>query len=417
MIIFLFSLKKLSIALIVVIIIISLALFCFKFTTKSTSNSEQDNTELLNDSFQDLKVSAKDFDDVSLEIETTSGSFVGFQSIDLSLLNDDAFVSLSTTNSNETSTVRFEVSVDAIYGNVILNATLDREYGEPLIDQAAGLTIEDDQGNIDVLFIIDGTEIYLSEIVQPDVIQNVGFFSNLAKTVARVVITIVAPVITKLIAAVTLSVSILGIVDDKTAEANYQHNLKQSFKITADGFINKQAQFETWKYGLATMKNNGCGPIAVYNTLKHMNILTGVSSESGRTKQLATIVRAFEAFHGMMAFGLGGTNPTYIEPYLRLAGISSITSYQGNVIESKFYTDLESLLPNQIMILAYWWQEKSKISGHYVTITSSGSADDKFTIYNENGDENVAYTTKSLKNFIYLTPEGTRGFIRGWLVG
>ncbi|MDR2267013.1 MAG: hypothetical protein LBE09_05460 [Christensenellaceae bacterium] len=231
------------------------------------------------------------------------------------------------------------------------------------------------------------------------------------ETVVRAVITILAPVVTKIITY--LSKSVLRIVDEVTALTTYYHNLSQAFKVEASnaakGYINYQEQFTTWRYGLTTMNNNGCGAIAGYNVLKHVGKFSNTSIEVGNTKALATIVRDYEAFHGIIAFAFGGTNPAKIESYLWLRGVKSVT-YSGVSGEKAFYEASKSLKPNQIMMLDYWWQLDGEVGAHLVEIIKDSSGD--FIIPNGGNG-----SLKSLFDYIYAPNKETRGFIKGWIIG
>jgi hypothetical protein len=408
------KLKRFKICFIVVCLALA-TITCF--TVKSFYNTNsliiQTRTVAITDNDVDYQHILDGFEDAELVIEDNKADFVGYKTLDSSLFSDLDLVSIGVTEEpeNDFFDVRYQISVDAVDGGIILSAILDRGIGEPIIDYLPGLTVEDEQGNVDVLFVIDDQPIYLSDMVKSDSVDNVGIFGEWVKTVVRVVITTVAPVVTRVITY--LSKSVLGIVDEVTALTNYYHNLSQTFDVDASdvakGYINYQEQFTTWRYGLTTMNNNGCGAIATYNVLKHVGKFSNTSIKVGNTKALATIVRDYEAFHGTIAFAFGGTNPAKVESYLWLRGVKVVT-YSGISDEMSFYTASKSLKPNQIMMLDYWWQLDGEVGAHLVAIIKDSSGN--FIIPNGGNG-----SLKSLFDYIYAPNKETRGFIKGWIIG
>ncbi len=360
-----------------------------------------------------------EFDDAKLDINGLKAEFVGYKELDPSLLEEIDLVSLDESLSEELFTVKYQVTVNAENGNVTLSAVLDKGEGEPIIDTIQGIIIEDEFGKTDVIFVVDGESILLSELSQNNMIDNVGFFSFLkkavktvAKAVVQAVIVVVAPVVT--VVAAVLSVSVLGKVDTLVADSNYNHNMKQTFSISrygvTQGYIDDQSQFNTWRYGLTSMNKNGCGIIATYNSLLHLKKFSNKDSSTGNTTEMAKLVKDFEKYHGTIAFGYAGSNPTHIAPYIISRGVPAL-SFSGAYAHNAFFNLCNNITINQAIILAYWWQDNSGVGAHYVTIIKDplGSG---FIIFNDSS----SYAS-NLYDFVYKPSSGSQGFIQGWIIG
>lgn len=361
-----------------------------------------------------------EFDDAKLEITGLKAEFVGYKALDPSLIKELNLVSLDETSDEEVFTVKYQVTADAENGNVSLSAILDKGEGEPIIDTIQGIVIEDESGEPDVMFIIDGEAVLLSELAQNDMLDNVGFFSFLkkavkaaAKAVVQAVIVVIAPVVTAI--AAMLSVSVLGTVDVITADGNYNHNLKQTFRISTvgveKGYIDYQDHFSSWRYGLTTMDKNGCGIIATYNSLLHLKKFYNKDSSTGNTAEMARIARDFEKYHGTIAFGYAGTNPTHIAPYIISRGVP-VTSFSGVYGHNAFFNSCNNITINQAIILTYWWQDNSGVGAHYVTIIKNPSGSG-YIILN---DDSCSYAN-NIYDYVYKPYSGSQGFIQGWIIG
>ena len=103
-------------------------------------------------------------------------------------------------------TVRYEVQYIENEETVLLTAIIEGVDDIPVIDTIPGLVTYNSNGEADVLFSVEGEYVWLSEVQEPETLNEIGWFSSLfkaitnavkevVKTVAKVVTTILAPAI------------------------------------------------------------------------------------------------------------------------------------------------------------------------------------------------------------------------------
>lgn len=122
---------------------------------------------------------------------------------------------------------------------------------------------------------------------------------------------------------------------------------------------------EQWRYGLRTSADVGCGWIATYNALKIM----------GYHPQPEALIRHYERLLPLI-HGNGGT--ATLAPAL-------VFRRWGFPVEVVFRRDKfdETAKRSDVCIMFYYWRNKWKMGGHFVTVRR---LDGKFVGYNTYND-------------------------------
>jgi len=190
-----------------------------------------------------------------------------------------------------------------------------------------------------------------------------------------------------------------SLADLRLVESRYSDNLSSSDEIMERGFVHNQwnapfSDFALGKFG--TGRNNGCGPLAVYNALfylrgGHLIYPNTYESERNVAKEIAenpaSIIHFLEISGGVNAFGVAGTNPLVLTDYLRDAGYIAQVSYLPRNLD---YQIRES----NVSIFLY---RGDRFYIHYVMIRFSGETE-RFYIYNWRG--NVSHVRDSIDSWI-----------------
>lgn len=152
--------------------------------------------------------------------------------------------------------------------------------------------------------------------------------------------------------------------------ANLKYNKKYDNEIT--GLILNQRPYNYIKYGLGTIKDNGCGAVSLYNILYL----------DGKPEKFSKIVSELDT--GLFAYGFLGSNPFKLVSKLRDYGYKVSVSlnekeFKQKAIESKYN------------ILVYF--NLFKYIGHYQLFYNYHETTNKFDFIN------VTYSA-SLENYM-----------------
>jgi len=104
---------------------------------------------------------------------------------DISLFDEINFVGLD--KDFKTITAKYELEYIEEENTIFLTAILLTENNIPLVDKIPGLVSLNKAGEPDVLFVIDGEKIWLSDLISGDSIENTGWFADLFKGIANAV--------------------------------------------------------------------------------------------------------------------------------------------------------------------------------------------------------------------------------------
>lgn len=120
--------------------------------------------------------------------ENNDIEIVASKTFDMSLFDELDLVSLDKTE--ETVNVQYDIVYDSSEEAVLLTVSFV-DNGEVMIETIPGLVTYNDAGESDVLFVIEGETIWLSELEDLSVIDSNGWFSKLIKKVSKKVTKVV----------------------------------------------------------------------------------------------------------------------------------------------------------------------------------------------------------------------------------
>lgn len=142
--------------------------------------------ELTNDYFDDQSI-FDEFDEHELQTDENGFELVAKKTFDSSLFSEMDLVGLS--DAEEDVTVRYEVQYIESEDGVLLTVTIEGKDEVPVVDTIPGLVTYNSAGEPDVMFVVEGEFLWLSELYEAGIIDQVGFFSWLKKAVKAVVLT------------------------------------------------------------------------------------------------------------------------------------------------------------------------------------------------------------------------------------
>ena len=154
-------------------------------------------------------------------------------------------------------------------------------------------------------------------------------------------------------------------------------------------FITDQNQtiFDNFEFGLSTLADAGCGPIAIYNTM----IATGNSAN------LADIVYRTELVGGLSLGGTAGTSPSAIGKVLDSYGIN-------NQAYSTFYQLEQNMQDGDVAIMLIV-NKNTVSSGLYYYATQKNG--DNYNVYNQNATGEKTHLAGTMNN---------GGFVYGYII-
>lgn len=131
-----------------------------------------------------------EFDSVELKTEGTLTTFTGYQQLDVELLNELDLIALAEIYDTSSKRICYKSSYDIENGIVTLTAvmedSLNKDDCEAIIDTMEGVLFLDENGNFDAVFDCEGESILLSDMIDADLVEECGFFSNLWSKVKKV---------------------------------------------------------------------------------------------------------------------------------------------------------------------------------------------------------------------------------------
>lgn len=150
-----------------------------------------------------------------------------------------------------------------------------------------------------------------------------------------------------------------------------------------NGFIMSQEDLVNYPYGHGNLHKNGCGAIALYNTL----VSLGLNCKSDKSL-FSTIVYFLEK-RGLALYGKLGTSPFVINSFLKKQGLytKAIFSNKEDVINdfSKSFDTFISVFYNNFKSIKY---------GIHIVFVKKNE-DGTFTAYNPFTSESTLYRTLS----------------------
>lgn len=142
-----------------------------------------------------------EFDEHTVEADENGFDIVAKKNFDASVFSEMDLVGIN--DGQETVTVRYEVTYIDIDDALLLTVTMEGAEDVPLVDTIPGLVSHNIYGEPDVMFVVDGERVWLSELNGSETLDEVGWFGswlkkvvkNVVNAVAKAVVTVFKPVI------------------------------------------------------------------------------------------------------------------------------------------------------------------------------------------------------------------------------
>lgn len=152
--------------------------------TNTTVNADAKvrTVELSNDYFDDQSI-FDEFDEHELQTDENGFELVAKKTFDSSLFSEMDLVGLS--DAEEDVTVRYEVQYIESEDGILLTVTIEGKDEVPVVDTIPGLVTYNNAGEPDVMFVVDGEFIWLSELSEEGIVDEVGWFSSLVKKIVK----------------------------------------------------------------------------------------------------------------------------------------------------------------------------------------------------------------------------------------
>ena len=342
-------------------------LLMYSTLPSNTSNAAVRTMEI-SETEMDYQSILDSFEESEMYVEDNTTCFMGYQTLDAELFEEFDNVSEEDLTSIEGCKVEYKFTYNIETNIVTIYAELQKGNNEVLIDEISGIAFINDSGNVDAYMNVDGESMLLSDMQNMGMLENCGWLSKVLKGAATVAATSVAFAVGGVGAAAVVSTAlataapVVSAAEKNLATNNKNHNKKNTEPTS---YINGQANYSHWKFGVSTLNYNGCGVIATYNVLRKF----------GKNKKLTDIIYDFDVKSGSLAMGYFGADPTHISEYLRLNGLKCV-SYSSF---SSLQTALSNMKTSQMAVLCYWNSENVSTGAHYVAVEKTTIG---FNIYN-----------------------------------
>lgn len=303
-----------------------------------------------------------EFDNAKLTKNGTTTYFEGYKTIGASSFSEVDYISEIDLKEYENCVVKYNVSFDLETNIVTLAASANLPDGSLDIDEIRGEAFINEKGEVDAVMDLDGESILLSEMRAAGMIENCGWLSRLLKSAAVIIPALFSGAV--VVVAAIVVVAVMSSEEEKNAESNKAFNANQT-EPTDYIYGQDTNGYGDWKYGVKKVRENGCGPIAVYNTMKKVS-----------TRQdFVDVIYEMEKNSGTLLMGCCGADPTHMAEY-----------FDNHDVKNDYYISLSSMqkamdnMTTNQMAIACYWTNKEFTNAHYVAIEKNSS--NKFEVYN-----------------------------------
>lgn len=292
-------------------------------------------------------------------------------------------------------------------GHISVEVSCVDDNGQMHVDVLEGYVMD----NGDIMLLTEDCEpIYLNEMDA----DQVGWLSRLCKSIKSAVSNVakkVSNAIKTVINHVSDSIIAIGkkalymisstiyvpVVDKIKANSNYEYNKKLSMPSSyafRGNYIERQTYFNSWKMGFKTLDYNGCGIIAMYNTLMSF----GEIDTKNKTLELAKLIKQVEYNYGIVLCGVFGVNPKAITNTMNTRGYESTNYFNQN----DFLKVVDKASVNSNFICFVLNNKNDLKSGmHYYYVKKVSSTE--YEVYN-NGDSSRCNINEIIKsNAVLMT--------------
>ncbi|MCR5786087.1 MAG: hypothetical protein K6G28_00075 [Acholeplasmatales bacterium] len=297
-------------------------------------------------------------DDV--EYKTVAKKKVSYQALSdydsVSLMDGEYLITYEVTTNLETTTMILEVYFD--------------NTKEKIVENFVGVPMTNYNDEEDILFTVDDSHIFLSELNSLNEQEQCSWFGNIlhkALNVGMIALSYIEPAIKIL---VYTSENVLALLYTTVKNTSYLINYGiNSNKTQPTGYVYGQNSYSNWNFGFSNMAYAGCEVIAGYN----------LAHAKGRNYTLADTIFLYESL-GIeigIAQGFFGSNPYQISYFLNATGISynKVTSY-------KTFEKYMNNSTDYYVILSAWNGEGKGDMVHTYMIDKDSSFSNKYHAYN-----------------------------------
>ena len=244
----------------------------------------------------DCQSAFENFDSYELKTVGTTTTFTGYQTLDVSSLQEIDNLSETDIENISNCQVFYEFSYDVESNIVTIYAYMSNELGELEMDKISGVGFINENDEIDAVMNIDGEGILLSEMRNAGMIQNCGWLSKLIKKVAVAAgVTLTAHLVEQFYPGVdAVDTTING---RKTVTAQWaKEKTKSAVRdlITAEVAKNKKPENQLVYFHV--IKYNEFGPVIVdltaynYETMRTNMKAQGWSSLTGNPLNAQSVI-------------------------------------------------------------------------------------------------------------------------------
>jgi hypothetical protein len=178
-----------------------------KANTEQLSSKER--TVELTHKFLDDNNITTEFDEYDYNEDENGFEIQAKKSFDKSIFSELDLVGLD--EDNEQFTAHYSVQYIEDDSTILLSVTLENADEESIIDTLPGLLTYNSSGEPDVMFVADGELIWLSELQEIGILDEVNWFSTLAQKVVNKALEITAAVVTAICAPAFRAVSYITV--------------------------------------------------------------------------------------------------------------------------------------------------------------------------------------------------------------
>lgn len=284
--------------------------------------------------------------------------------------------------------ITYEVETDSENSNVVLNVYFDKT-NERIIENFTGYPTTNYNDEKDILFIVDGMHVFLSELANMSALEQCSWFGNILHKVLNagmIAVSYLEPAVKVLVyTSENIYVSLYNIVKNTSYLVNFGIN---SSKTQPTGYVYGQDAYENWRFGFTNMSEAGCEVIAGYN----------LAHAKGRNITLADTIFLYESL-GIeigLAQGFFGSNPYQISYFLASTGL-----WYNKVFNYKTFENYMKDSNNYYIILSRWNDEGAGAMIHTFMIDKDTRYSKKFHAYNSSGNysDEISKKTKDTNNY------------------
>lgn len=347
----------------IIAIVLSVAIIfatCYTVGRTTVVNAASVRTVELSKSYFDDQSIFDEFDEHTLTTEGNVTYFEGFKTLDADILSEINLISEQNLGGYNDSQLRYALSYDSETNYITASATITKDDGSVEYDKISGLAFVNEQGETDAYMNLDGETVLLSELRGAGLIENCGWLSRLIKTVATGIVAGLTSTFIGVVAVVAVTIA-----ENKIATSNKAHN--ESFS-DPNNYINGQDDYFSWKFGARTVNYNGCGPIAVYNTMRKLN----------KQQKFADVLYELEKHSGTLFMGAAGADPSHLAEYFDNHGVA----HKSYLSLSSIQAAMSKMNDKQMAIICFW-TNTACTNAHYVAVervTVNNGV--KYNIYN-----------------------------------